>query len=163
MASNLDWWGRTVVDLNQYWEPDPGNRVIRTKDLTGWRRYRLRWWKRFAVKEIYVWIQSTWATQDMMIHEIPIFHGGFKLSSSLQRKLPRMFQLKNGWTIRESDLKYLKRGPLVSEDGERVIIPSYGWFLGSIIWLADWRFIGRFLEIAGALITIAGALYWLFG
>ena len=129
--ADFDWWGKAVRDLSPYWEIDFKNNQVRLSHQPDWRRrLYLRWFKRFLVKELYAWMQSTWSTVQMMTHPTGIKHDDFKISTELEKVVPRGYQMQGGWTIRESDLKYLVRGPLLSQDGQRLLVKAHGSLTG---------------------------------
>lgn len=63
-----------------------------------------------------------------MPHEIPIKHDNFKLSKQVEKQIPRGYQLADGWSISEESLRYLRRGPLISESGETLLVQPYSFF-----------------------------------
>lgn len=125
--AELDWWDKAVKELNLYWEVDIKQQQVRLKDQERWwKKLYLKWFKRFRVKELYAWMQSTWGSTQMMSHKTGIKHDDFKISKELEKIVPRGYQLQGGWSIRESDLKYLVGGPLLSEDGQRLLVRAQG-------------------------------------
>ena len=77
------------------------------------------------------------------------------LSPELERKVPRIYQLQGSWTIRDTDLRFLRRGPLISEDGTRVIVPDHGRLAAFFIWIERyWRWAAPFVGIPMLLLAI---------
>ncbi len=146
MKSKKDSWDKAVENVGRYWEPDTVGKVIRTKNLTRWQRFYLRWFKRFTVKELYVWTSTTWSQKVMMSYDNPLRHDNTRLSDELKRKISRIYQLTNGWTISPDDKKYLRRGPLISEDGRVLEVTAHGWLGGVVLWLEKYGRITNFLS-----------------
>lgn len=151
--SEIDWWDKAVNDLRKYWEVDFRNHRVRLKKQKSFlHRYYLKWFKRFRVKEFYAWMQSTWATQEMMPHPTGIKHDDFKISKKLERIVPRGYQLQGGWTIQESDLKYLINGPLLSQDGEHLLVKPHGRLISTLL------FISKYGNLLSVLLGIVGVV-----
>ena len=151
-----DWREKAVNNLKPYWEVDFKNHQVTLSNQKNlWRRYYLKWFKRFRVKELYAWMQSTWCTQDMMPHPTGIKHDGFKISKDLEKIVPRGYQLQGDWTIPESDLRFLVGGPLLSQDGQRLLVKTHGPIIGFLLFLGKYgNLIGLVLGIASIIITI---------
>ena len=60
-------------------------------------------------------------------------HDGLTISESVEKKVPRTYQLQNGWTVSKSGLSLLRRGPLLSESGETLEVPAYGRIVGLVV------------------------------
>lgn len=95
-----------------------------------WKWFR-RYIANFTVKQLYIWIASRMDDVDMMPCEDPIHQGNFRISRHLEKRVPHIFQIKNGWEINAEDARFLTRGPLLSESGEQIIVEQYGW-MGSV-------------------------------
>jgi|GEM_PF-3979260 len=155
MKSRQEIIKESVLDFDKYWtyELPLDNRVITLKKLSFPQRIYLRLWKRFQVKSLYFWANGTWSQQNMMPFPFPLKHDGFTLSSEVEKEIPRGFQMKDNWTISASALKYLRRGPLISESGETILVQPYSfgarWFLRT----------ERYLAILGSIASIIGLVY----
>jgi hypothetical protein len=114
----------------QYWEYEDskGRKVIKLKQLPFLQSIYLKIWKRFTVKELYLWTATAWSKPEMMHHEIPIKHDNFKFSKHVEKQIPRGYQLTNGWCISNESIRYLRRGPLISESGETILVQPYSFF-----------------------------------
>jgi hypothetical protein len=89
----------------------------------------------------------------MLVFPDPIKHDGFKLSPAVEKIIPRAYQLQNNWTISKRGLRFLRHGPLISESGETILIPAYGWIASLIIKFE------RPLGIIGSLASIVAFLF----
>jgi len=66
---------------------------------------------------------------------------------------PMKYELKGGWTIPRSDLKYLIKGPLASEGLSEILVPA------ALGWQRFLLYIRQFGTAVSTLIAIAGAFY----
>ena len=95
----------------------------------------------------------------MMAFSDPMRHGNFKISQELERKVPQTYQMLNGWTIPEADLKYLCSGPLISESGERLLVPAHGPILRFLVALNPYSSLIKFVVAILALVIMV-AKFW---
>ena len=154
--TEIDWWGKAVEDLKPYWEVDFKNHRVQLKQQKNiWRRYYLKWFKRFRVKELYAWMQSTWATQEMMPHPTSIKHDDFKITKELEKIIPRGYQLQGDWTIPESNLQFIVDGPLLSQNGERLLVKAHGRLISALIYISKYgNLLSVILGIVGIIIAL---------
>ncbi len=61
--------------------------------------------------------------------------GIFKMSPDVEKKVDRVFQMKNSWKIDADSLKVLTRGPLLNADGTAILVRSHGMFASFINWI----------------------------
>lgn len=86
--------------------------------------------KRTKVEHLYRWLQAWLSTQEGMV-----FKNGVVRDSIHVHGVPRKYQLKGGWSVRESDLPFLSHGPLVAADGKTILVPPYSLLDRAIRWL----------------------------
>ena len=77
-----------------------------------------------------MWLRHRQAEEDAIL-----FSNQINTDQVPIKGFPRKYALAGGWTIPESDLKYLRDGPLVSEDLKDVLVPD----------ARDWRPIVKFV------------------
>lgn len=58
-----------------------------------------------------------WSKPDAIRLQFPVDHDNMPIKG-----FPIKYKLINGWTIPNSDIKYLTNGPLVSEDLRKIIV-----------------------------------------
>lgn len=92
--------------------------------MTKLQRLRQFLWRdKNTVWEFYVWLRHRQAEPDAMA--LPNQIDGDQVPV---KGFPSKYSLAGGWTIPLDDLKYLKDGPLVSEDRKEILVPaSLGW------------------------------------
>lgn len=73
---------------------------------------------KFTVNEFYCYLDDEFVKPDRSSFDIPIDAEGVKDSSI---SYPR-YWLMNSWTINKKDLKHLIKGPLISEDGRKILV-----------------------------------------
>ncbi len=115
---------RAIQSVGSRWYLDFDTQEIRHKPMTlfQWLRHVL-WPVKNTVWEFYVWSLHRQAKEDAILFPIQIIADQVPIKG-----LPRKYALTGGWTIPESDLKYLRDGPLVSEDLKDVLVPdARGW------------------------------------
>lgn len=74
--------------------------------------------RRTSVQYLYSRMIDIWASTNGMPFLFPLDHDNFLKPD----KYPFYFRLQNNWKIRQEDLKFLKNGPLFSEDGTHVLV-----------------------------------------
>lgn len=106
---------------------------------------------RTSVSDLYKTISRTFSTAEFMKYSLPIEHDNFVKPPNY----PYYFRLINGWRIDERSVKFLKAGPIFSENGTRVIVTEKI-FIKTIL-SRSWEFItaiGVILGILGSLLAI---------
>jgi len=136
------------------WVIDTKNREIRLRH----RPWYIRLWhwltlKRFTVRQLYIYVYDHFHDPEriaqLMPIEFPIDHDNIKKPKGV----PFNFVMQGGWEIPEEHAKKLIKGPLISEDGSKLIVQADSYM--QIIF----RSFGRFI----VWLTIPGGLYgtWL--
>ena len=104
----------------RHWELAAEVREIRLKRVGFLGKIRRFLWRpTFEVLGIYRWIMWTISDLENIYLPVPIRRDEIRPS-----ELPIKYQLQNGWTIPKDDLKFLKSGPLVSQNGYQVLVPA---------------------------------------
>jgi len=152
--------------INKYWKVKPDNLgcgVISLRDdLSLWAKFRIRWLQPITVLEFHRAVQA-WLSQrnDGLHFENATNRGDFKISPNLEKKVDRVFQLQNSWTIHSNSLKVLSRGPLLNVDGTAILVPAHGSFASIINWLDESplrKIIGFFLPLILLALKIFGII-----
>jgi len=134
--------------VNEYWYADLSTKELRRKPLKGFSKFiNLFWKERHTVWGFYWWLAYRRAQADMMPLGNPIESDNMPIKG-----FPMKYELKSGWTIPREDLKYLVKGPLVSQGLTEVLVPH------ALGWQRLLLFIRKFGIILGALISIVGAI-----
>lgn len=111
---------RALKSVGERWCLDFATKEIRRKPPTGWATVRqLLWRDRDTIWEFYVWLRHRQALPDAILSPSQIDGDGLPMKG-----FPRKFALAGGWTIPQDDLKYLKDGPLASEDRHEILVPA---------------------------------------
>ena len=110
---------KAYTDLEPFWSINPKTKeLIRIKDQSKLARLkRFFWKKKHSVWEFYWWVKQRWSKQDTIVFPFPIQSDNMPIKG-----FPTKYEMLNGWTIPKSDLKYLKNGPLTSEDLESILV-----------------------------------------
>ena len=138
--------------VNEYWYPDFKTKELRRRPCKGWRRLvDFFWKKRHSVWEFYWWIRFRQAQSDMIMFHNPIDSDNLPIEG-----FPMKYELKGGWTIPKSDLKYLRKGPLASEGLGKILVPA------ELGWQRVVQFFRQFGTVAAGVIAIVGTTirYW---
>jgi hypothetical protein len=99
---------------------DFATKEIRRKPPTGLAAVRQLFWRdRNTVWEFYVWLRHRQAESDAMAFPNQIDGDNLPMKG-----FPKKYALAGGWTIPQDDLKYLKDGPLASEDRHEILVPA---------------------------------------
>ncbi len=108
------------------------------------------------VRDLYLQLQTWLSTKQGMSFSNAMFHGNFKMAKAVEKKVARVFQLKDGWTICEDSITALTRGPLLSADGNRILVKSYGRITGFIRWIEGSPLLSliTFIVIVAAFISL---------
>jgi hypothetical protein len=141
---------RKTVD--EFWYTDLKTKELRRKPLHGWKKLlNLFWKRRHNVGELYWWIRFRQAEADMMPFHNPINSDNMPIEG-----FPMKYELQGGWTIPESDLKYLKKGPLASEGLTEILVPA------ELGWQRFVQFFRQFGVVISGVIAILGTAirYW---
>jgi hypothetical protein len=102
------------------------------------------WQDRNTVWEFYVWLRHRQAEADAMPFSNQIDGDNLPMKG-----FPKKYALAGGWTIPQSDLKYLRDGPLASEDLHEILVPpSLGWL----------RVVDFFRQFAPVVTVISGTV-----
>ena len=122
---------RAIQSVGSRWYLDFDTQEIRRKRMTLFQLLRhVLWPVKNTVWEFYVWLRHRQAEEDATL-----FSNQINTDQVPIKGFPRKYALAGGWTIPESDLKYLRDGPLVSEDLKDVLVPD----------ARDWRPIVKFV------------------
>lgn len=137
-----------IGEVDQYWFADTQTKEIRRKALGGFERScNLIWPRKHKVRELYWWVTENWAKERLIVFDFPMNHDNIPLDG-----FPMKFELQGGWTIPQSDRKYLTDGPLASEGLHKILVPAnLGWRRA----LEGAKQIAPVFTIVGVLVTIA--------
>jgi hypothetical protein len=115
---------RALQSVGSRWRLDFATKEIRRKPISRFQQLRqFLWREKNTVWEFYVWLRHRQAEPDAMAFPNQIDGDQIPVKG-----FPTKFSLSGGWTIPLDDLKYLKNGPLVSEDLKEILVPaSRGW------------------------------------
>jgi hypothetical protein len=107
-----------IDSFDKYWNINPKTSEIYRIDLTNWRWFlNLLWRKKHAVETLYWWTIEKWATSEIITQTSPLKHDDIPFQGLL-----RKYQLTNGWTIPDNNLKFLKNGPLLNNQGTEILV-----------------------------------------
>lgn len=101
---------------------------------------------KFSVNKFYSFLMDSFSSPNMMSFEEPMGAEGIKDSSA---HYPRYIMINN-WSINKKDLKHLIKGPLISEDGNIILVDKTPFFK------TTWEIIKAVLYIMGGILTIYG-------
>lgn len=115
---------KALQSVGERWYLDFSTKEIRRKPLSGLASIRQFFWRdRNTVLEFYVWLRHRQAELDAMPFSNQIDGDNLPMKG-----FPIKYALAGGWTIPQADLKYLRDGPLASEDRHEILVPpSRGW------------------------------------
>lgn len=100
-----------IDSVAQYWKLDLKTKEIKRKPISFLTRAKRMFLpKRHTVDGLYWWVKSRTDDEDMIVMPEPMAHDDMPIKGH-----ERKHQLKNGWSIPTTDLKYLKDGPLFDE------------------------------------------------
>ncbi len=154
-----------IINENQYWKITPDNNgcgmISLRDDLSYWTKFRIRWIQHITVLEFHRAVQAWLSELDGgMGYQDATTRGNFKLSPKLEKKIHRVFQMKNLWKIHPNSLKVLKHGPLLNEDVTEILVPVHGAVASFVNWIDESPvrkiigFILPFVMIAGKILGI---------
>lgn len=146
-----------MIVVNKHWQviPDNDSGVLTLRDdLPWWKALALKWLMRTTVAVFYRAVQAWLDTPEGSIFANPIEHANFRIAPELEKKVDRVFQLKNGWSVNRGSLRALTRGPLLNEEGTKILVPAHGTLTSVVLWIEQ-QPLYRALVIA---ITIATAI-----
>lgn len=109
------------------WEIDYSTLTIHRKPLSIWKRLKSLVWKdTYPLIALYRFAKQTECTEQGIRYAEIIKSDGMKPTTNI----PTRFELCDGWTIPESDLKFLKLGPL-TKNGMLLVpaLPQKNWVL----------------------------------
>ena len=134
--------------VGKYWYTDFATKELRHKPLKGFAKFINVFWKtRHTVWEFYWWLARRRAEEDMMPFRNPI------QSDNMPTKgFPMKYELQGGWTIPQSDRKYLMKGPLTSEGLSEILVPA------AVGWRRLLLLLRQFGAVVVAVISIVGAV-----
>lgn len=136
-----------VSDVSQHWYADTSTKEIRRHTPRGLSRaIDLVWPHKHQVRELYWWIAENWASETLILFHFPMRHDNMPLDG-----FPMKFELQGGWTIPQSDIRYLKDGPLAAEGLHNILVPAN---LGWMRILEFGKQIAPVFTIVGVLVTI---------
>ena len=92
--------------------------------------------------------------QDMMVYSFPLDHDNFPKP----KEYPYYFRLMDGWKIEKSSIKYLKEGPLFSENSASVLVHSKV-FVKPTLYLF-WKFIVALSVLITLVVGITQIVLW---
>lgn len=137
-----------ITNVARYWHADTQTKEMRRRPVNGLAKlFNFIWPRRHKVRELYWWIAENWASERLIVFKFPMTHDNMPIDG-----FPMKFELQGGWTIPQSDLKYLYDGPLTTEGRHRILVPAnLGW---KSIWALAKQFAPVFTIIA-SITTIA--------
>lgn len=104
------------------WENDYQRKQIIRKP----RSWKKRAWEFIAGKKFSVFSFYWWAKYDRLENEVSRkFHFPVKHDNLPVEGLPMKYELQGGWTFKDTELKFLKDGPLVSEGHPEEVLVGY--------------------------------------
>lgn len=111
--------------MEKNWEVDVKNQEIRLKKRPWYiRLFHFLIVYRYSVRELYIFVYDQFHAPDkiesMMPFEFPINHDNIKKPKGV----PFNYVMQGGWSIREEDLKKIIRGPLISENGDKLLVST---------------------------------------
>lgn len=129
-----------TINISKDWMVTPDkNRcglISLRSDVSMWSKFSRRWIRRTTVLEFHRMIQA-WLGGDSggMGFRNATEQGIFRMSPDIERKVDRVFQLKNSWAIDPDALKVLNRGPLLNAEGTTILVNSHGRFASFVNWI----------------------------
>lgn len=145
------------LELNQYWSIDYKTKEIRRVLPKNWKQKlsHFFWKKRNTVEELFWWVDRYFANnmQETIVEMLPIKCDGMEIEG-----FPMKYKLSSGYKIPTKELKYLKNGPLASENLDVILVKhsigwnrialffkQYGWIVTATVatitfigWVIDW-------------------------
>jgi hypothetical protein len=112
---------RNLEKVRNDWIVDSVCKQIKRKP--GFLRKAISWflWKRYSVKEIYIFLKHEWAEKSQLqCFSFPMDHDNFPKPKSI----PFIYRLDHGWEIPPEDLKILVNGPLISQSGDKILVEA---------------------------------------
>ena len=115
-----------IEKMKNDWEIDTQHLEIKLKEKPWYKRI----WKwliltRYTMRELYIYVYNHFhdpsRIRSLMPIAFPFDHDNFKKPKSI----PSTFVLRSGWIIPEEYLSKLIKGPLISEDGTRVLVATH--------------------------------------
>lgn len=143
---------KLVADFEAAWYLDVGTKEIRLKPMSISQKLRSMFWKkRYPVFALYHWAKDKWLLGEFNRYPFPIDHDNMPI-----RGFPMKCELQGGWTIPQSDLKHLIKGPLASEGLNEILVPA------ALGWQRLWLFIRQYAPVVGTIAATVGtvARYW---
>ena len=139
-----------VANMAKNWTIDTNNKEIRLIK----RPWYIRFWhlitlKRYAVRELYIYVYDYFHAPDRIQQLMPIAFPMDHDNIKKPKDVPYNFALKGGWEIPVEFSRKLIKGPLISEDGSTLIVSTDSF--GNILF--------RFLKRLITWLTIPGGLY----
>jgi hypothetical protein len=144
---------KLVGEFEASWYLDGVTKEIRRKPLSHWETLKNVFWKkRYSVFALYHWATRKWCLKEFNCYHFPIDHDNTPIKGFSMK-----YELRGGWSIPQSDLAYLIRGPLASEGLHEILVPA------AMGWQRAWLFIRQFSRLIGTLIGVVVLLdrYWL--
>ena len=106
-------------ELGAGWFFDIKERVLFRKSYPIWSWIITSFgFSRTDVCDLYCLIQGRFSEEDLMVEPIPLEHDNFLKPE----KYPYYFRLINQWTIDCRSIKFLRSGPIFSENGTKVLV-----------------------------------------
>ena len=143
---------KCIKKFEANWYADFETKEIRRKPMSRMTRIKNFFWKdRFSICSLYWWCRHRWLEGNAAKYPFPIQSDNMPISG-----FPMKYELQGGWTIPTCELKFLYKGPLVSENLDAVVVPH---LLGFQMLLS---FLDQIKSIAMIFIPIFGLCirYW---
>jgi hypothetical protein len=114
-----------LAKMKDDWEIDTQLKQIKLKRRSIFRRLLdLLSFKRYTVRELYTFIYNEFHSKEnikkMMVHDFPIDHDNIKKPEGV----PFIYVMQAGWIIPKNSLRKVGGGPLISEDGSKVLVSA---------------------------------------
>ncbi|MFH6603094.1 hypothetical protein ACEZ3G_06370 [Maribacter algicola] len=111
--------------MSKNWMIDLASNEIKLKKRTWFiQLFHFITCRRYTVRELYIFIYNEFHAPDkiagMMSYSYPIDHDNIKKPKGV----PFNYVMQGGWTIPESSLKKLIKGPLISEHGYALLVKA---------------------------------------
>ena len=130
-------------------------------DLRWWHWLYVRWIRKTPVIDVYRDVQAWLASNDGMVFRDAMYHGNLKMSAEVKKKLPPVFQLREGWSIRADSVPGLIRGPLLNSNGDTILVPANG-LLGRLVIWAEGHPVSKCIAFLGSVLGLGALIYsWL--
>lgn len=114
---------KAYEQLNTDWFVDTNTKEIRRRERTlveGLSNFL--WPNKHSVWQLYWWLRRLQIEHPIMLAlGNPIQSDNMPINGH-----PMKYELQSGWTIPQADLKFLKDGPLMSENLGKMLVPSSG-------------------------------------